>query len=981
MKPSLTPSILLAFLAGLPLAPSASALGWPFESTPDGALVTSHGECRLTLHGGVLSLAPAGAPADSPALELVPVASNPHALTGGRDAVPVRHWSGEQRVTRDAWREVFVRDLWPGVDMVVSSRRDGLKRDLLVEAGVDPGIIRFEVRVSSARARVGDDGLLVVESSDCTFMESAPVAWQPHAGGRTLVEARWRIEDGRIVSIDLAAHDPALPLVIDPTLPRGALFGPTLHEDTAYDAFTLPSAPSGTPRAILVGNANGDVGGFDGFGCDATDVTACNGRPCGMTDAFVAFLEGEHCVNVLYVGGSLGDVLFGASYARYAPERAWLVLAGRTASVDLATRAPYQPRAGQVAGNGVDAFYAFVDAELMSLRVLSYLGGSPDLTLGLVSSDDVATAVALGPERHATLVGMTRTDAIDFVRAWPEHVPRHTPEAGQAFIARIPVEVADLAVAIDAAEELLPRGGLTDVTVRVRNQGTIDAEGVLVRLDVDTDLTVTNAPSCTVESDPLYWRCNISAGRIADNAEVSFVFTVRTPDADGLYEVGATVSTITTDPNLANNQAVRAIRVGGIDYLPTVSPQQPAPVAMDAPVIRDVSAFNLGPEQARARLELTASEPLRVAVGPDVTGCTATACGEGRTCLPLTCDGPLQNRQTPAEDRFRRGISFELIAPDAVKAAEVKAVLTVKTTPLDGKVDAIPKNDTLAVPLVFRHPDIVAVSAAISPPLIPWGGDATLTIVGRDDGPGSTDLLRVSFDPRPFTVPVLPPGCIVEDGRVVCVVTRPEQALPKGQLYSVSLPLTAPQDDEGEGAREVLLNTSWLGLDGDPVPTNNDAQARAWLGAVDVRVEAPSPPPVYRTHIPVPTTWTVRNHSASDADGVVFEATLRHPGGLEVSSASVAGGSNCNVLSATTQVIVSCEVGTVGANATRTVSMDVKALARGDITHDVTLRTTATRVRRTPACPETVAPTRSCRPRSATARCARTRSAVTGRPS
>jgi hypothetical protein len=220
MKSSLTPSLLLAFLAGLPLAPSAAALGWPFESTPDGALVTSHGECRLTLDGGVLTLAPAGARVDAPTIELVPVAPGPHVITAGRGAVPVRHWSGAHRVTHDAWREVFVRDLWPGVDMVVSSRRDGLKRDFLVEAGVDPGIIRFEVRGSSARASVGDDGLLTVESGDCTFMESAPVAWQPHAGGRTLVEARWRIDDGHIISIDLAAHDPALPLVIDPTLPR-----------------------------------------------------------------------------------------------------------------------------------------------------------------------------------------------------------------------------------------------------------------------------------------------------------------------------------------------------------------------------------------------------------------------------------------------------------------------------------------------------------------------------------------------------------------------------------------------------------------------------------------------------------------------------------------------------------------------------------------------------------------------------------------
>ncbi len=712
-------------------------------------------------------------------------------------------------------------------------------------------------------------------------------------------------------------------------------------------AFTLPSDTPGVTRSLIVGNTLGDVGGFDGFACDATELSSCNGAPCGMTDAFVAFLEGDHCVNVLFVGGSLGDVLFGAAFARYAPGREYLVLAGRTASADLQTRAAIQPEAGQVVGNGVDAFYAVVDTDLQTLRILSYLGGEPDLESPLVSSDDVATAVALGPDREATLTGMTRTRWATFLRKMGPHTPAHNPEAGQAFVVRMPVEVADLSVALDIAKPVLAHDATTDVTVRVENTGTVDATGVSVDITLDADgVTMHTAPPasvCTQNASPLSWTCRPSTGIFESGARSEFTFVLKAPAKDGVYFFRVEAKTATFDPNPDNNDIEGLIIVGGIDFSPSMLPVAPTPdpavVGMHESALAFLIMRNRGGELARGRVTLTSATPLVVAVD-DISGCTATACGDGKTCLPLSCDGPEQSNNAGS---FSRTISFGLLDPSAVIAPETGVVITAATTPLDGKPDLFPANDKTTLPITFRRPDLVAVSGTPSVRVVPWSGATTITLVGRDDGPGHTDTFFIDLDARPFTLGSLPTGCqaLPTPGMVRCALPRPADALPTGQLYSVQIPLVAPPKADGEVAREVSLPARFQGLHPDSKPGNETLPVKVWLGAVDLRVEAPTPAPTYRTYVDEEVSWTIKNEANDDASNVVVTMLLAHPAGVAVFGASARGGAIiCPVTKTGEGSVVTCTLGAMAAQESTIISMSVDARGKGDVVHTINVSST-----------------------------------------
>ncbi|MCC6619647.1 MAG: hypothetical protein IT385_00240 [Deltaproteobacteria bacterium] len=711
-------------------------------------------------------------------------------------------------------------------------------------------------------------------------------------------------------------------------------------------AFTLPPFEAGgMPRTMLVGNVAGTLGGFDGAACELSR-SPCGGLPCGMTDAFVAFLSGDRCSDVIYLGGSLGDVLFGAAHARYAPDRDFLVLAGRTASTDLRARAAIQRQAGQPAGNGVDAFYAVIDVPNVTLKILSYVGGAPDLTRSYPSSDDVATGVALGPNREATLVGMTRTSFAEFAKEISTHVPLHEAEAGQAFVARLPIEVADLNTTITVEQPVLAQNATTPVVVTVKNEGTIEAQGVSLLFELDpTGLTVASPPAgCTQNASPLSWTCRPPSGVIGESANHSFTIVLKAPAANYICGFVATAKTTSHDPNRDNNAAVGEVRVGGIDFRPRLFPKEPTPapavVGMHQSALVELFVNNRGGEPARARVEVTATQQLIVAVGPDVAGCTATACDEGKTCLPLTCDGPLQNNDTSPLEWRAKDLSLELLEPYSVPGPETTVVVTAKTSPLDGKTDFFPSNDTATLPITFREPDIVAVSAVITPKIVPWSGAATLSLVARDDGPGHTNSVEVLFDPSPFVPGALPPRCVFDSGRIQCAQDRPELgAIAVGQVYTMDIPLVAPAKDDTQVAREVTLSPKWIGTGADPKPANNTAQAKAWLGAVDVRVEPPNPLPTLATFKVVETTWGIQNHASDVAHNVVVSQTFSHPNGLEVAIARVSG-EDCPVTTSPTTVTATCTIAELGAGQRVNMLVDVKARGRGDVGHGTVVTTT-----------------------------------------
>lgn len=113
-----------------------------------------------------------------------------------------------------------VNELWPGVALRLSSREGGLKADYIVEAGIDPSVIR--VRYLEAReVHVEPHGGLVIETREGTWREDAPRAWLEDG---TPADVKFAVRGDHTAGFE--AQTPAGGrLIIDPAISYSGLFG------------------------------------------------------------------------------------------------------------------------------------------------------------------------------------------------------------------------------------------------------------------------------------------------------------------------------------------------------------------------------------------------------------------------------------------------------------------------------------------------------------------------------------------------------------------------------------------------------------------------------------------------------------------------------------------------------------------------------------------------------------------------------------
>ncbi|MBP6392262.1 MAG: PKD domain-containing protein, partial [Flavobacteriales bacterium] len=117
------------------------------------------------------------------------------------------------------WREVV-----PGVRLRLTTTANGLKYDLHLAPGADPGaiLLRYE-GVDGISLR--DDHLLL-ETSLGPVVERIPLAYQERNGKRVPVACTYTLTNG-VIGFRLGRFDPAIELVIDPTLEFSTYSGST----------------------------------------------------------------------------------------------------------------------------------------------------------------------------------------------------------------------------------------------------------------------------------------------------------------------------------------------------------------------------------------------------------------------------------------------------------------------------------------------------------------------------------------------------------------------------------------------------------------------------------------------------------------------------------------------------------------------------------------------------------------------------------
>jgi hypothetical protein len=715
---------------------------------------------------------------------------------------------------------------------------------------------------------------------------------------------------------------------------------PTTGRSALVDVLWLGRTAAGQPRYAVVGVTNGEVGGFDGATCARTITTTCSTGSCrDAGDAFVAVLEGNRCQSVTYLGGNGVDVPFAAARALLAADRDWVVVVGRTGSVDFPVRAGVQRLASGPVGIGVEGFYSAVDAATGEVRLSSYLGLRPPIEEESATSDDVATGVAITPAREAAIVGFTRTGLGSFASEpeWSRGVV--AGENGQAFVARLPLEVADLSIELAFDPTVTESAGLSTLTVTISNTGTTAADPVRIEL-TSADLTFDPAGTpCTATATGLL--CTTpGGGALADGQRVSFPVTVGAPLGDGDYEVRGLVVAAQPDPFPGDNSVGATLIVGGVDLAVSLTPSgtasQPHIAAMDEPVPFTVEVRNLGGDPAGATVLIDSpDQPLYdlLARGyPD--DCAAV----GDSGFSLLCTLTPISRGTPRSLAF----SVELPAGEGSFAAtvpEVRDSIRVRVLPAaDAPEDVNLGNNSAATPVVFRRPDVMAVFESAAPRTVGWDQPVTLNVAARNLGPGAARGLRTNIITG-WREGALPAGCVRRSALfIACEAPDDAPPLAVGELYRWSVPLRTPVRPEGASAREERIPFAVAHASFDPVSTNDLGEAVVLVGHVDVRAEPPDPAPRYRVGIAEPVNWRLTNASSEPATGVRFELRLRHAAGVDLPIARVRG-VNCAVARGPTETVATCEVGTLAGGETANATFDLRALGRGELSQQGSITT------------------------------------------
>lgn len=112
-------------------------------------------------------------------------------------------------------------EVYPGIDWVVYTTKDGIKYDFELQPGANPDLIQLKFQHQES-LYIDEDGRLVQSNRLGRFVEHAPVSCQ----GAQSIETAFVLK-GNVLSFELGAYDASKPLTIDPERVWGTYYGGT----------------------------------------------------------------------------------------------------------------------------------------------------------------------------------------------------------------------------------------------------------------------------------------------------------------------------------------------------------------------------------------------------------------------------------------------------------------------------------------------------------------------------------------------------------------------------------------------------------------------------------------------------------------------------------------------------------------------------------------------------------------------------------
>jgi hypothetical protein len=115
--------------------------------------------------------------------------------------------------------EIRYRSVWPGIDAVIRTMPGGWACNMIVQPGVNPGVIEMEY-VGATELTVDRAGRLHVRNADGEWIDGTPESWQDGPSGREPVASSYELRGGNRFGFVVGPYDPNRPLVVDPPSER-----------------------------------------------------------------------------------------------------------------------------------------------------------------------------------------------------------------------------------------------------------------------------------------------------------------------------------------------------------------------------------------------------------------------------------------------------------------------------------------------------------------------------------------------------------------------------------------------------------------------------------------------------------------------------------------------------------------------------------------------------------------------------------------
>ena len=108
------------------------------------------------------------------------------------------------------FQQITYKDIYPGIDWVIRSQKDGIKQEFIVHPGSDPSLIKMNYSYQE-KLFLDQDGNLIQSSPLGQFKEDKPISFQ----GKKVIETQFTLQKN-IVQFSVSNYNKNEILIIDP---------------------------------------------------------------------------------------------------------------------------------------------------------------------------------------------------------------------------------------------------------------------------------------------------------------------------------------------------------------------------------------------------------------------------------------------------------------------------------------------------------------------------------------------------------------------------------------------------------------------------------------------------------------------------------------------------------------------------------------------------------------------------------------------